>query len=341
MNKVLWVDDDIQKLGPLVRLLSKDFNISIATDVRSACQALNNKETFDLYIVDIIVPDAKAPLSNDHTFGGQNLIKLIREYYHQWVPIIIYTIVRENEIKEFALNHRVYRIAAKGTFSPSQFKKLIYEALEFGKAISIDEAIKNDDPTPIANVTIDAILANLHSPNEEIRNFGLESAKMVGGPELTDEIIRLISAQSNNKNEFIKSAQEVLSYLFSKGMNNTSHYKIDNMSIQIINNPGSNNMFVIGHLDFKGAMRMIRETVNENTTVNDETRASLKADLDLFEKDVQDKHLDNKERISLLERIKSRAPWLRELFIGLTAGACANVLGFEIVTLIKLVFGGG
>lgn len=131
--KILWVEDDAQKLKGLVKPLEKDgHKIIFAEDKKEALELIENDD-FNLIIVDLIIPTGEqGNTGNDH-FVGVDLINDLKQK-NIVSPIIVLSVVRDYEIIKELERIGVKAILPKGSFLPSHLKNEVYRIL--GKEIN-------------------------------------------------------------------------------------------------------------------------------------------------------------------------------------------------------------
>lgn len=104
MKSILWVEDDRDQFIILSYSLKNDYEIKIAKDYNNALDKIN-KEHFDLFIIDIIIPSGQKHMSiNDiinirEKYYGLELINKIREKDKK-TPIIVVSVVSDKDLKE-------------------------------------------------------------------------------------------------------------------------------------------------------------------------------------------------------------------------------------------------
>ena len=91
MARILWIEDEAQKINGLVRPLIKDNHIiEIANDKKDALFKLN-KFKYDLILLDIIIPEGVDGLPERiDPYEGFNLLIKIKEVFDDTLPILSY-----------------------------------------------------------------------------------------------------------------------------------------------------------------------------------------------------------------------------------------------------------
>ena len=126
--KILWVEDDAQKLKGLVKPLEKDgHKIIFAEDKEEALNRIENND-FNLIIVDLIIPTGEQDNNGKNHFVGVDLIKILKQK-NIAAPIIVLSVVRDYDIIEELQSIGVNTILPKGSFLPSHLKKEVYRTL--------------------------------------------------------------------------------------------------------------------------------------------------------------------------------------------------------------------
>jgi len=71
-EKILWIEDDAKELAPLLwPLEDEEYEINVATDAVQAIDLLN-KDTYDLILLDILLPTGQKDPSKYIEFYGRN-----------------------------------------------------------------------------------------------------------------------------------------------------------------------------------------------------------------------------------------------------------------------------
>ena len=128
-KKILWIEDDATELMGLVKPLEKDgHKIVVAEDEIKALEIID-KFNFDLILFDIIIPSGiKGNIGNEYFVGLRLLRKLIFEMNIK-TPIIVLSVVRDQEMINEISNLGVKKILQKGAFLPSKLKEEINDTL--------------------------------------------------------------------------------------------------------------------------------------------------------------------------------------------------------------------
>ena len=137
--RVLWVEDEFNDLRGLVRPLQlRGVFVEFVGDYESARGLLDKGAIFDLFIVDVIIPEWSADDRFDHGQPRENvgldLIKDIREKYRlKGVPILVLSVVTQERVlskaREFGAT-----ILTKGVISPSELEAEVVAALRISPA---------------------------------------------------------------------------------------------------------------------------------------------------------------------------------------------------------------
>lgn len=135
MTKVLWIEDDYDRIKGLTRPLEKNgFQITPVTDTESFF-TLENKYNFDLYIVDLILPQKKNYDTLDpDEFENLPGIKIVHDLNSKGKKIIVLSVVSEKIMRTLKRKYvNVLKIIKKGNVFPSDFRELVLEL--FGENI--------------------------------------------------------------------------------------------------------------------------------------------------------------------------------------------------------------
>lgn len=126
-KRMLWVEDDYFRLRGLTRpLKKKGLEIVFAKDEKEATGLLDKKERFDIFLIDIIIPegidDRKVASVEVRENVGVDLIRRIRQNYNLSIPILVLTVVEDPIILQEIRNLGVSTIIPKGNFHPSELE---------------------------------------------------------------------------------------------------------------------------------------------------------------------------------------------------------------------------
>lgn len=130
MANILWIEDESVKIYGLVRPLEKDgHQITTAIDKRDALEKLK-EATYDLIILDIIIPEGEEinTLQRIEPYVGIQVLEYIKET-QQKVPVIVLTIVNDEEPLSYIRGYGDIRILHKGSYLPSDLKAEVYDVL--------------------------------------------------------------------------------------------------------------------------------------------------------------------------------------------------------------------
>lgn len=128
MANILWIEDEADKIGGLVRPLIKDgHNIIVALNKEDALKKINNHQ-IDLIILDIIIPDGDVLKKDIESYVGIKLLEIFRKNNAN-VPIIVLTVVNDENTLNEIRNYGVTKILKKGAYLPSNLRSEIYDTL--------------------------------------------------------------------------------------------------------------------------------------------------------------------------------------------------------------------
>jgi CheY-like chemotaxis protein len=116
MANILVVEDRHDDQITIKTVLeSKKHKVQIADDGKSALKILNENSSFDLIIIDVILPD----------ISGIKLFEFIRDRYGENVKCIFVTIVPKNEIEKDKIDGFIQK-----PYSPSELFSVINKCLQ-------------------------------------------------------------------------------------------------------------------------------------------------------------------------------------------------------------------
>ena len=122
MTSILWIEDDVYSLfEPMMHeFLKVGYKVSSATNKKEALNLLENN-SFDLIILDILLPSGDAQPSEFRQFVGMDLLE---ELVARGIktPVMIFSIVTDKEIIEKANKLGVKDFINKGHITPRELK---------------------------------------------------------------------------------------------------------------------------------------------------------------------------------------------------------------------------
>lgn len=133
-KRMLWVDDDYYRLRGLVRPLVKmGLEVIYVENEKEAIKLLNEKSHFDIFLIDILIPEGldvnqleSIEIKNN---VGLLLVEKIRQIYKLSSPIFVLTVVQDKRILDLLRKHGVSNIMAKGHIYPADLKNEVALAL--------------------------------------------------------------------------------------------------------------------------------------------------------------------------------------------------------------------
>ncbi|MFC1941708.1 hypothetical protein ACFLWU_00640 [Chloroflexota bacterium] len=125
-KRVLWVEDDHYRLRRLVNPLIKEgIEVTFIGDVESAKKAIEMDGGFNLYLIDLIIPESARPrMKGDpapQALAGIELIKHIRNIYGNSIPILVLTIVKDENVQR-VISSLNAKWLTKGILKPSELR---------------------------------------------------------------------------------------------------------------------------------------------------------------------------------------------------------------------------
>jgi DNA-binding response OmpR family regulator len=135
MPTVLWIEDDYDRIGGLVKKLieNHNFNFTVIKDYASYLD-LENKYKYDLHIVDLIIPQEKYhKIVSNEDYIDYPGIKIVEDLSHNEHvnTILVYSVVSQLEIVERLQRlPKVTDVVQKPTaMFPSDFTELVLELI--------------------------------------------------------------------------------------------------------------------------------------------------------------------------------------------------------------------
>lgn len=128
--KILWIEDDYLELMPLIKILKNAGCIFDYAKNEIEAVAQLNSSTYDLIILDIIIPEGVYHDDRDPLFhvGLKLLNKIVNEMNNK-IPVIVVSVVNDETIKAQLRDLNVKKILLKGRLLPSELKSNIEEVL--------------------------------------------------------------------------------------------------------------------------------------------------------------------------------------------------------------------
>lgn len=131
MASILWIEDETNKIGGLVRPLQQDgHDIFIAEDEEDALNKIKTISKIDLIILDLIIPEGGKHWKKDiEEYVGLNLLRQLIDIEKINIPIIVLSVVDDEEALEKVREMGITKILRKGSYLPSTLRKEVYEVL--------------------------------------------------------------------------------------------------------------------------------------------------------------------------------------------------------------------
>lgn len=146
MANILWIDDyagkgnkrNKQRMGfdALVYFIEeKGHQVQIASTSETIESALSNINSYDLIILDIVMPPLSFSKHTNHPFGGMDALEKLSES-HIKIPIIIFSVVPPRRIRDEARRRGVNLpqvgvkyLERKGTLTPTKLANMVEKYL--------------------------------------------------------------------------------------------------------------------------------------------------------------------------------------------------------------------
>lgn len=128
-KRILWIEDDADMLMGLVRPLERDgHEIIVAKNEQEALEKVKESD-FDLILFDIIIPTGIKGDVGDVPFVGMRLLENFLIKMKIGTPIIVLSVVRDQNMINEVLEIGVKKVLPKGAYLPSELKEEVYEVL--------------------------------------------------------------------------------------------------------------------------------------------------------------------------------------------------------------------
>lgn len=137
--RILVVDDEQSVRRNIEKLLLRaGYTVRTACDSEEALQELD-EHSFDLVILDIVMPDWTGQLSNR---AGVDLLKQIVEEHPQ-MPVIMLTATTTVELAVESMKYGAYDYILKGSISGQDFRRKVQEALGIEESVDASNGASN------------------------------------------------------------------------------------------------------------------------------------------------------------------------------------------------------
>ncbi len=128
-KKIIWVEDDIAIIKPLVRPLENaGYEIDYVLSVADALAKLEQIKQADLLLLDMIYPSGKGE-DIEQRYPGLAVLEMLRNEYHVETPVIVLTVVSNPGVLERLKALTVADIINKPV-RPSTLKSSVERVLE-------------------------------------------------------------------------------------------------------------------------------------------------------------------------------------------------------------------
>ena len=116
-KRILWIEDDWDRLIGIMKPLESGYRITTAMSEKEALELLR-EETFDLIILDLIIPAGDEGQDDCDELIGIRLAKKIR-YLGLMIPIIVLSVVNDRQTIYELKNIGISEFLVKGRCLPS------------------------------------------------------------------------------------------------------------------------------------------------------------------------------------------------------------------------------
>jgi DNA-binding response OmpR family regulator len=121
-KRILWIEDDARELSSLIWPLEDEgYQIDIALNATQAVE-MAMKNTYDVIILDVLLPTGKKELVKPVVFTGVKVIEYLRKKGNT-TPTIALTVVSDPDVELELRKYGVLKIINKGSVLPSHIKK--------------------------------------------------------------------------------------------------------------------------------------------------------------------------------------------------------------------------
>jgi CheY-like chemotaxis protein len=145
-NRILWIEDESNLLKNMLRILIKEgFVIDNIDNKKDAIIKIDQGiSEYDLIILDIILPSGEdlteetyySTLEKISDFEGIELIEYLKNHNPENVPIVIITIISQNEVRERITtlfedkSYNIKDVLYKSNLRQSEIGSSIYNAIK-------------------------------------------------------------------------------------------------------------------------------------------------------------------------------------------------------------------
>ncbi len=132
MAKILWIEDEADRIRGVVRSIEKEHDFDIAYSRSEALRKLEINN-YDLIILDIYIPPVSEGEEKTHQkhedYEGIKVLEILRNELKIKTKLIIFSVVNTSELDKLTNGLNVFAIMQKGTLSPKSLKEKVNEAL--------------------------------------------------------------------------------------------------------------------------------------------------------------------------------------------------------------------
>lgn len=128
-KKIIWIEDDIGIIKPVIRPLINDgHKIVTYSYVAEALKNMDELKSADLLLVDMIHPPGENNIENFSRYPGLDFLEQIRNQYKLKTPVVVLTVVTNADVLQRLKKLNVADIINKPV-RPSVLKEKIERAL--------------------------------------------------------------------------------------------------------------------------------------------------------------------------------------------------------------------
>jgi CheY-like chemotaxis protein len=127
-KKIIWIEDDTGIIRPVIRpLVNLGYKFITYANARDALDNLETIKTADLILLDMIHPPGA---ENNHfsNYPGLDFLKIIRNEHQLDIPVVVLTVVTNEDVHEGLKKLHVSDIINKPV-RPSVLKEKVLRAL--------------------------------------------------------------------------------------------------------------------------------------------------------------------------------------------------------------------
>ena len=354
-KRVLWVEDDWTQFDDLVAPVAEICSVEVARDLSAASTIIQRDTDFDLFIVDLIIPEGRtaSAIPRIHPYHGLSFIYALRHTFRVISPVLALTVVRDDPAFDLLVDLDVDRVLVKGTLLPADLADNVNALIQISDSMSVRRAIAANDPVPMGIVTSKAAYLRLGSRDRTEVMLGVQAAPHLGGRHMVRALVNVLLRFPRDL-DLCRMAIDSLHLMLESDLWERSYYDPLTTSsqpglvapahreggVEAIHSGVGDQFVFVGSRGLEDICNGIEEAIRSAVSLDEIGKKEALEDFVTFKGWIATGPDDPVEPVAVLTRLKVRLPELAPMFIALTAGAGGNALGTGLVSAIRYAFGG-